>query len=69
MYAGKIKIILKKAGKDWSIMIISLLLATFMWCVQTFAKGYSTYFSYKVTLKTYMPGRTQKAVSKYVMVV
>jgi YbbR domain-containing protein len=69
MYAGKIKIILKKAGKDWSIMIISLLLATFMWCVQNFAKGYSTYFSYKVTLKTYMPGRTQKAVSKDVMVV
>jgi YbbR domain-containing protein len=69
MYADKIKTIIKKAGKDWSIMIISLLLATFMWCVQNFAKGYSTYFSYKVTVKTYMPGRTQKAVSKDVMVV
>lgn len=69
MYATKIKTIIKKAGKDWSIMIISLLLAAFMWGVQNFAKGYSTYFSYKVTVKTYMPGRSQRAVSKDVMVV
>lgn len=68
MYSERIKKIITKAGRDWFILIIALLLAAFMWTVQNFSKGYSKYFSYKVSVKTFMPGRSQIATSNNVMV-
>jgi hypothetical protein len=69
MRVERVKRLLKKAGHDWIILIVALLLASFMWTIQNFSKSYSKYFSYKVILKSFIPGRSQKAVSENVMVI
>ena len=50
-------------GRNWVILVISLLLAFFMWSVMKLSRNYSTYIRYQVEVVTNIPGRTNRAVS------
>ena len=50
-------------GRNWLILVISLLLAFFMWSVMKLSRNYSSYIRYHVEVTSSIPGRTNKAVS------
>lgn len=64
MFAERIKESLKRAGRNWSVLIYSLLLAVIMWVTLNFSKDYSSTFSYNLTINTAIPGRAREASAK-----
>ena len=50
-------------GRNWLMLVISLLLAFFMWSVMKLSRTYSSYVRYHVEVTTGIPGRANTAVS------
>lgn len=50
-------------GRNWVILVVSLLLAFFMWSVMKLSRNYSSYIRYHVEVTSSIPGRTNSAVS------
>ena len=55
--------LLSKGRGDWIILVFSLFLAFFLWSILKLSGEYSSYFDYKLAVKTNLPGRTEQAVS------
>ncbi len=50
-------------GRNWIILVFSLLLAFFMWSVMKLSRTYSAYIRYHVEVVSNIPGRANQAVS------
>ena len=50
-------------GRNWIILVFSLLLAFFMWSVMKLSRNYSAYIRYHVEVVSNIPGRSNKSVS------
>ena len=64
MFAERVKESFKRAGKNWSVLIVSLLLAVIMWITLIFSEDYSYDLSYNLTIETAIPGRAMNASAK-----
>lgn len=64
---GNIK--LPGGGRNWIILVFSLLLAFFMWSVMKLSNRYSSYVRYRIEVTTSIPGRKNVAVSEDVLVI
>lgn len=62
-YINKIKEYFVKGGSNWIILVISLLLAFFMWSSRKLSENYSAYLKYKVDITANLSGRANKATS------
>lgn len=60
---NKIKEYFIKGGSNWVILVISLLLAFFMWSSRKLSENYSAYLKYKVDITTNLSSRANKATS------
>jgi hypothetical protein len=56
-------------GRNWLILVISLLLAFFMWSIMKLSANYSSYVRYRIEASTNIPGRSNTAVSTDVLVI
>ena len=62
-YIHKIKEYFAKGGSNWIILVISLLLAFFMWSIVRLTENYSAYLKYWVSITTNLSGRANSATS------
>lgn len=53
----------KRWGRDWIVLILSLLLAFFAWFVHNISQKYSVYIQYRVFVSTNIEGRMPTSVS------
>lgn len=70
MYAplkGYMKIL--GGGRNWLILVFSLLLAFFMWSVMKLSRNYSSYMRFRVEVTTNIEGRRGGAVAEDVLVI
>jgi hypothetical protein len=56
-------------GRNWIILVFSLLLAFFMWSIMKLSASYSSYVRYRIEASTNIPGRSNTAVSTDVLVI
>lgn len=56
-------------GRNWIILVFSLLLAFFMWSIMKLSANYSSYVRYRIEASTNIPGRSNTAVSTDVLVI
>lgn len=56
-------------GRNWIILVFSLLLAFFMWSIMKLSATYSSYVRYRIEASTNIPGRSNTAVSTDVLVI
>ncbi len=56
-------------GRNWIILVVSLLLAFFMWSIMKLSRKYSSYVRYKVEVVSNIPGRKNVSVSEDVLVI
>lgn len=56
-------------GRNWIILVFSLLLAFFMWSIMKLSANYSSYVRYRIEASTNIPGRSSTAVSTDVLVI
>ena len=59
----KYKEFIKKGGKEWLILLLSLLFAFFIWFTHSLSKDYSSYFHYYINVVTNIEGRTNESIS------
>ena len=64
---GKLKMF--GGGRNWIILVFSLLLAFFMWSIMKLSANYSSYVRYRLTVTTDIPGRKNVAESGDVLVI
>ncbi len=56
------KVIAKaREGRDWEIILFSLLLAFFIWIVHYLSKDYTVHFEYRLRVETVMSGRASRS--------
>ena len=56
-------------GRNWIILVFSLLLAFFMWSIMKLSANYSSYVRYQIETTTSIPGRKNIAKSTDVLVI
>ena len=56
-------------GRNWLILVFSLLLAFFMWSVMKLSRNYSSYMRFQVSVTTNIEGRKGSAVAEDVLVI
>lgn len=56
-------------GRNWLILVFSLLLAFFMWSVMKLSRNYSSYMRYHVTVTTNIEGRKGSAAAEDLLVI
>lgn len=56
-------------GRNWIILVFSLLLAFFMWSIMKLSGQYSSYVRYKLEVTSNIPGRSNMAVSTDVLII
>ena len=56
-------------GRNWIILVFSLLLAFFMWSIMKLSANYSSYVRYQIETTTSIPGRKNVAKSTDVLVI
>lgn len=56
-------------GRNWLILVFSLLLAFFMWSVMKLSGNYSSYMRYHVGVTTHIEGRKGSAIAEDVLVI
>ncbi len=56
-------------GRNWIILVFSLLLAFFMWSIMKLSANYSSYIKYQLEVTTSIPGRKNVAKSTDVLVI
>ena len=56
-------------GRNWIILVFSLLLAFFMWSIMKLSASYSSYVRYRLEVTTEIPGRKNSAQSQDVLVI
>ncbi len=56
-------------GRNWIILVFSLLLAFFMWSIMKLSGRYSSYVRYRVEVSTDIPGRKDVSLSDDVIVI
>lgn len=56
-------------GRNWIILVFSLLLAFFMWSIMKFSGRYSSYVRYRVEVSSNIPGRKDISLSEDVLVI
>jgi hypothetical protein len=61
--------ILAKEGKEWLILLLSLLLAFFAWVVHNLSSQYPVYLQYRIEAKSNLPGRVMKSISEDLIVI
>ncbi len=64
---GKIDI-KKRWGRDWVILLLSLLLAFFIWLVHNLSLEYSVYIQYRPTVTTDIKGHSNTATSNETLI-
>ena len=64
---GNIK--LPGGGRNWIILVFSLLLAFFMWSIMKLSGKYSSYVRYKVEVTANIPGRKNISLSEDILVI
>lgn len=64
---GKIKMF--GGGRNWIILVFSLLLAFFMWSIMKLSASYSSYVKYRLEVTTDIPGRKNSAQSEDILVI
>ncbi|MBP5210231.1 MAG: hypothetical protein J6Z27_00125 [Bacteroidales bacterium] len=60
---------IKSIGQDWSLVLLSLLIAFLIWFLYTLSVSYSAFFEYEVTATTNIEGHAPSATSKEVLIV
>ncbi|MCF0168170.1 MAG: YbbR-like domain-containing protein [Bacteroidales bacterium] len=58
-----------RPGREWLVVLFSLLLAFFIWSVHNLSLEYSAYLQYKVNLKVEMEGYADKAAASEMLIV
>ena len=56
-------------GRNWLILVFSLLLAFFMWSVMKLSRNYSSYMRFQVSVTTNIEGRRGSAIAEDVLVI
>ncbi len=56
-------------GRNWLILVFSLLLAFFMWSVMKLSRNYSSYMKFRVEVTTNIEGRKGGALAEDVLVI
>lgn len=64
---GKVRLL--GGGRNWMILVFSLLLAFFMWSTMKLSRNYSSYVKYRVEVTTNIPGHKNMALSEDVLVI
>ncbi len=64
---GKLKLF--GGGRNWIILVFSLLLAFFMWSIMKLSASYSSYVRYRIEVTTEIPGRKHSAQSEDMLVI
>ena len=64
---GKLKMF--GGGRNWMILVFSLLLAFFMWSIMKLSANYSSYVKYRLVVTTDIPGRKHIAESEDVLLI
>ena len=59
----------RKDGKEWLLLLLSLLLAFVIWLLHSLSLQYSVFFEYNVVLNSSLEGRSRSAVSEDVLIV
>ena len=59
----------RKDGKEWLLLLLSLLLAFVIWLLHSLSLQYSVFFEYNVVLNSSLGGRSRSAVSEDVLIV
>lgn len=58
-----------KDGKEWLLLLLSLLLAFIIWLLHSLSLEYSVFFEYNVQLTSSLEGRSRSSVSEDVLIV
>lgn len=56
-------------GKEWIILLLSLLLAFFMWSIQRLSLDYSAYIKFRVNIVADLNERTNSSISKEPLII
>lgn len=59
---------LLKGGREWYILLFSLLLAFFIWLLHNLSQEYSVFLNYNVTINSNFEGRAQVAKSDDILI-
>lgn len=59
----------RKDGKEWLLLLLSLLLAFIIWLLHSLSLQYSVFFEYNVELTSSLEGRSRSAASEDLLIV
>lgn len=59
----------RKDGKEWMLLLLSLLLAFIIWLLHSLSLQYSVFFEYNVELTSSLEGRSRSAASEDLLIV
>lgn len=59
----------RKDGKEWLLLLLSILLAFIIWLLHSLSMQYSVFFEYNVELTSSLEGRSRSAASEDVLIV